>query len=497
MRSWRLLAAFSFALLWAIPASADDPAPVPAGASLDSVPVPSWKTIDLAPFYPAGMERIYPDDVEGQTLEQFLAKFEQVTGIAIRLDREQLVKADVNVSHPIKKRVAGLPSFIALGRVLEDIPGQEVDWIEKDGGFWLTSIEEVLNHQHVSTLEIGPLLDRGYDTETLRSLAYRMTTGPWREIDGDGGKVRVLGDRMTVMQSSDGIREMQVLLTALASNEPVIALYRTPADERVRDALAKPVTAEFKDIPLTTVVDKLGRQAGIIIELASEDAGGDTQVSLNVRDRPLKEALKELLKDVNGEELETLIEDGVLKVASFAKADRIHEVRIYDIPEVAERGDTQALITLIQEMTSGPWQEIDGDGGTIESPRPRTLIVRQQESGQEEVEQLIAIHRGGKIRPKSAGKVIEVKRYRVQAQMAEDLIPLIPRFVAPGEWGDFPDGTSPTVERVSQGSEVILVIRQTQPVHVKIEKFISDLITTPAFQAGPQPPQAPQGGGFF
>jgi len=211
----------------------------------------------------------------------------------------------------------------------------------------------------------------------------------------------------------------------------------------------------------------------------------------------LKQALDEVLKDVRGNELEAIIQDGVLKVTSSANADRIQEVRIYDIPEVAERGDTQALITLIQEMTSGPWQEIDGDGGTIESPRPRTLIIRQDERRLPEVERLIAVHRGGKTRPKSTGQGIEVKRYRLQARMAEDLVPLIPRFVAPGEWGDFPDGSSPSIERVSQDGEVVLLIRQTQQIHSTIEKFISDLVTTPAFQPGPQPPQAPQGGGFF
>ena len=502
MRSWRLLAALSFALLWAIQALADDPAPVLAGASLDNLPVPLWKTVDLTPFYPAGMERIYPDDVEGQTLEQFLAKFEQVTGIAIGLDRENLRKVGVNLDFQINKRVSGLPSILALGRVLEALPGEGVDWVESEGSFQLTSASAVFNHQRVSTLEIGPLLDGGYTTETLRRLAIHMSSGPWRETDGEGGEVRILGDRMTARCTADGIREVQVLLTALASNESVLALHRTPADERVRDALEKPITAEFKDVPLATVTNKLGHQVGIIIELdeetlAGEGAGGDTLVSLNVRDRPLKKALDVLLKDVNGNALESIIQDGVLKVTSFAKADRIHEVRIYDIPEVAARGETQALITLIQEMTPGSWQETDGDGGTIESPRPRTLIVRQDGRYLPEVEQLIAIHRGGKIRQKSAGKVVEVKNFRVQAQMAEDLIPLIPRFVAPDQWIDFPDGSSPSIERVSLGGEVILVIRQTQQVHTKIEKFISDLISTPAFQAGPQPPQAQQGHGVF
>jgi hypothetical protein len=501
MRSWRLLAALLFALLSVIPVSADEPLSVPAGAALDHLTLPPWKTVDLAPFYPAGMERPYPDDVEGQTLEQFLLKFEKVTDIALRLDRDKLLEAGVNLNVPIKKRVAGLPSSIVLDRVLEDISGKDLRWIERDGVYWVTTPEEATRNGRVSTLEIGPLLDGGYAAETLKRLAMQLSSGPWRETDGDGGKVRVLGDRMTVMQSQEGVREVQVILTALASKEPVLAYSRTPADERVRDALAKPVTVEFTDVPLATVIDKLGRQVGIITELTQEaldSVGGDVQFSLNVRNKSLKEALDEVLRHDRCSGLKSMIRNGVLIVTSFEKASPIHEGRIYDIPEVAERGDTQALITLIQEMTSGPWREIDGDGGTIESPRPRTLIIHQVESGFEEIEPLIAAHCGGKVRPKSAGKVIEVKRHRVQAQMAEDLIPLIPRFVCPDEWKDFPDGSSPTIERVSIEDEVILVIRQTQSVHDGIEKFIRDLLTTPAFQVQEQlQPPPPGGAGFF
>jgi len=482
--------------------AADEVASVPAGTSLDDLPSPAWKTVDLAPFYPEGMERTFPDDVEGLTLEQFLLKFEQVTGIAFRLNHTALTEAGFDRAFQIRKRTAGLPASIVLDRILSDIGGKDLRWLENHGSKVITTAEKAATIQQVSTLEIGPLLDGGYSADALRRLAMEHSSGPWRETDGDGGEIRILGDRMTVRQTAEGIREVQVILTALSSNEPVIDLFSTPADERVRELLKKPVTGEFKDVTLVAVLDNLSRQAGVIIDidekcLAECGTGGDVQVSLNVRHRPLKEALGEVLADVGGVELKAIIRDGVLLVTSFEKAAEIEPVRIYNIPDVAERGDTQAFITLIQEMTSGPWQEIDGDGGTIEGPRPRTLIVRQTEKGLQEVEQLIVAHRGGKVRPKPAGQVVEVKRYRLSAKTADDLIPLIPRFVAPDEWQDFPDGLSPTIERVATDFEAILIIRQTQAVHAKIEQFISDLLATPVFLP-PQPPQGqPGGAGFF
>jgi hypothetical protein len=480
--------------------AADEPPAVPAGTSLNDLPSPAWKTVDPAPFYPDGMERTYPDDLEGLTLEQFLLKFEQVTGIAFRLDHTALTEAGLDRAFQIRKRTAGLPASFVLDRVLSDIGGKELRWVENRGFKAITTAAKAATIQDVSTLEIGPLLDGGYSADVLRRLAMQHSSGPWRETDGEGGEIRVLGDRMTVRQTEEGIREVQVILTALASNEPIIDLFSTPADERVRDSLGKPVTGEFKDVPLAAVLDNLSKQAGIIVDfdektLAESGTGSDSQVSLNVRNRSLKEALEEVLTDVGGVELEAIIRDGVLVVTPRENADTIEHVRIYSVPEVAERGDTQALITLIQEMTSGPWQEIDGDGGTIESPRPCTLIIRQTERGLQEVEQLIVAHRGGKVRPKPAGQVIELKRYRLPTKMAHDLMTLIPRFVAPEEWNDFPDGSPPTIEFVSLDFEAILIIRQTQAVHAKIEKFITDLLATPAFQQPAQPQSA--GGGFF
>jgi len=484
-----------------LPLRAADEAPsVPAGASLDDLPCPAWKTVDLAPFFPEGLAKIYPDDVEGLTLEQVATKFGEVTGITIRLDHHALTEAAVDRGFLIRKRTAGLPAGIALARVLADVSGKELQWLTNKRGIAITTAQKAATIQRVSTLEIGPLLDGGYSADVLRRLTMGYSTGPWHDLDAEGGDIRILGDRMTVRQTDDGIREVQVILSALASTEPVIDLFSSPADERVRDLLARPVTGDFENVSLAAVLDNLSRQAGVIIDidepsLTDSGTGSESRVSLKVRDRSLKESLDEVLGEVDGVSLKPIIRDGVLVVTSEEKAGELTPVRIYDVPEIAGREDTQALVTLILEMTTGPWKEIDGDGGTIESPRPRTLIVRQTAAGLSEVERLIVAHRGGKIRPKPAGPVIEVRRYRVQALMAEELIALIPRFVAPDDWSDFPDGSSPTIEKVTLSGEVILMIRQTQAVHARIEQFIRDLLNTPPFLA-PQEP-APGGGGFF
>jgi hypothetical protein len=413
-----------------------------------------------------------------------------VTGITLGIDHTELTDAEFDRTFQIKKQTAGLPASIVLDRVLMNVAGKELRWVENPPFKTITTAEKAATIQRVSTLEIGPLLDGGYSATDLRRLVMEYSSGPWHETDGQGGSIRVLGDRMTIRQTDEGIREAQVILTALGAKEPVIDLFSAPADERVRDALSKNVTGEFDEVPLSVVMEKLTRQVGLIADfdtkaLAEAGTGGDVQVSLNVRNSPLKTALDKVLEEVGGVQLATLVRHGVLVVTTYEDWEQAEAVRIYDIPEVAERGDTQALITLIQEMTPGPWKEIDGVGGTIESPRPRTLIIRQSETLLKDVEQLIVAHRGGKTRAKPAGEAFEVKRYRLSTKTAEGLAGLIPRFVEPEQWVTYREGSLPTIECISTDLDSILLIRQTPAIHAKIDQFINELLKTPPFQ---QPP---------
>ena len=484
--------------------SAAEPVNVPAGTELADLKCAPWKAIDLAPFFPAGMERPFAQDVDQLTLEQFLQQFLQATGIAIGLDREELSAGGFRFEATISKRVKGLPASIALDLVLDEFSAPDLRWVTRRGRHLVTTSEKARQESRLAILEIGSLLEGGYSPETIQRLAVDLTSGPWRSIDGEGGHVKVLGDRLFVVSTDESIREIRVILTALASGEPVIDLYHIPADEKVRDALARPVTASLIDVPLAEAMESLSAQVGVIFEcdestLASSGVDTKTRVSLTVSDLPLSSVLEKLLDSFEGAELEAVILHGRLIVTTFEKSTRIQDVRLYDIPEIAERGETQALISLIQEMTSGPWREIDGDGGTMESLRPRTLLVRQTESGFAEIERLIAACRTGTVRPKAAFGPIEVRRFRVSTAMGKDLARVLPNFVAAGQWGELPDGTPASVECVALGADdagdSILLIRHRKGVLNEIELFLHDLPKTPTLDPNALP--AAPAPGFF
>src|SRR5262245_20827886 len=47
-----------------------------------------------------------------------------------------------------------------------------------------------------------PLRELGYSPETIRSLIVGWTSGPWMEIDGDGGRVDLDGDKLVLFSTT-------------------------------------------------------------------------------------------------------------------------------------------------------------------------------------------------------------------------------------------------------------------------------------------------------
>lgn len=149
----------------------------------------------------------------------------------------------------------------------------------------------------------------------------------------------------------------------------------------------------FTDSPLTEVVTFFGDELSVNVVLdhtALSDQGiaTDSPVTRQFNGLTARTALRLTLEPLT---LTFVIDSEVLRITTKEKAQEILITRTYPVSDLCRTpNDWQSFIRAIEEETSGPWNDIDGDGGTItEVEQTGSLIVRQSWAVQGEVLSLI------------------------------------------------------------------------------------------------------------
>lgn len=110
----------------------------------------------------------------------------------------------------------------------------------------------------------------------------------------------------------------------------------TPAEEKVRQALTRPVSFDFQETPLSDVIDFLREYAGINIVLDQNgldevQVDADTPVTLQLEQVTLKSALNLILKQF---ELTYMIRDEVLLITSETQASEELITKVYPVADL-------------------------------------------------------------------------------------------------------------------------------------------------------------------
>ncbi len=126
------------------------------------------------------------------------------------------------------------------------------------------------------------------------------------------------------------------------------------ATEEIRRSLEKPVSVEFTEAPLSDVLAFLAEQTGmnIVIDSVSLDEEGiaeDEPITLQMKDRPVREVLRELLEPL---ELTWRIEHEVLQVTTDISVDRVGSPRIFSIRKLIDAGlDADTFVDMVSGTT--------------------------------------------------------------------------------------------------------------------------------------------------
>jgi hypothetical protein len=373
----------------------------------------------------------------------------------------------------------------------------------------VTSVAVAEEHLTTIPYSIGDLIDAGYDTDTLDVL-IEDTVAPdaWDSVGGPG-VVSFLGDVMFVRQTDGLHREVSGLLAALREHGRRTFAFDPPQHLRLREKLDENVSVAFRDTPLEAAVEQLAEKTQIDIRLDkpaldSVKVRQRQPITLSLADRKLKTVLQAMLIDLD---LSWMLRDGVLWVTTRDEVESFCKTAVYDVRDLCrDGGESESLEVAILSQTGSDWDDVGGIG-SMESPRPGTLVVYNTEDALDEVLNLLETYRTAlrsskpRQKPEEDPNQIVTVYYRMHANVAEGLAKLLPRLVRPESWKteDQPEAPgdvilAPSVPDLSEvngvtesasqtkGSEqsartlviarAVLIIRQTRAVHDEIEKVI-------------------------
>lgn len=326
------------------------------------------------PFLPASLTQCATVEFESATLTDFKVWFEKTTDLELLFEEGYSDEDKIQRDQAFEERLLDQPIYLLLGR------------LGREGLHWRLEGSKVVvskysNSPYVSKIYlIDDLLDAGYSQAAIIEMVTTQTSGPWYEIDEVGGYAEILENVLLVHQPFEVHREVHNLLKNMDESSKEIRAGETAESLRIREALQNRYSFSFKKRSLTDIISEMSKQTNLDIRISPDlqDVGyydPDTMIiSLKVKKLSLEMVLQELLYPLNISYEE---DNGIIWVGSWVGCLSLSTV-IYDVDDIS-RDEIEAddLRKFLQKVTTGPWQEIDHDGGDIYFPRSRTMVIRQ------------------------------------------------------------------------------------------------------------------------
>lgn len=228
------------------------------------------------------------------------------------------------------------------------------------------------------------------------------TSGHWETQDGEGGTINDWSQRLIVRHTLSVQFEVAGCLKSLerlmlGEGNPATMTFPSLADPveeqaAVEAAFQKRITLRVNEAPLRTVVSDLAKQHGLRVRFDREQPIGEwidaaTPVSIQLTNVSLGLALQLVLEPAS---LEAFAHEGMLAIGEATRGcELLHRTTAYRVDQIPHAAHRRVLETLIQEQTSGKWEQEDGEGGSLSWLGPKILLVRHHPQIQREVAALL------------------------------------------------------------------------------------------------------------
>ena len=364
---------------------------------------------------------------ENATLGQAVAFLTKESKVKYHWNSPELSSLNIDSSTPIHNtELRDVSLEIAIGRILEPL---DMGWYIEDNVVVLTSEDEAKEALFTRVYDVEAFLAKPFDGETgagspvaapqadstqnlkndparISNLIEEESRGPWEELDQEGGTLSFYAPNLLAINQTRKVHDeigelLKILKDGLdgkLNNKSQINRHRRypyEKDRKIYRAFNHQVDLNFKDNTLGDLVDFLHKSYNLDVFLDRKELDGlniskDTPIqNFKMKQIALVSALELILKPL---ELEALVEEGSLEITSLDKAKETLFNVVYDVrdlqPQNLQPSDSSTIIDVLMNETSGPWQYIDQEGGTV-SILKGLLVIRQTAKMHAEIEMLL------------------------------------------------------------------------------------------------------------
>jgi len=437
--------------------------------------------IDPATYIPESLTQAAEFERVKEPLGDVFGLIAQKYNLSIILDRGALAEVGISSDDVITEFATGEPLYLVLNRMLNNVQGVTLDWLQEDEVLKITTAAAAEGEDRMvtRTYPVGDLLKNLPREQIVKALEAGVE-GPWFDTDGIGGTMSLIGNVLTVRQTQRMQLQVQALLTGLRTPAPIVAVFEPPQHERILQALEQETDLQFVGSPLTDIVASVSREHQIPVRIdipALNEVGIEPThpVSLAVSGIRLRSALKILGEsaDLEGVSVRFIPWNGVLwlTTAEAAEGEDYMLPRIYDLsPIVSSATPVEDFMDLVQSETEGPWFDVDGIGGVVVALDNGRLLVRQTRKAHDEVAQLLAQHLNtlthDEPAPAADPDELITEYYTMDATTADDLLLAIPGLIAEGTWITRAADEGQVETKRSRKGRIYKVSAGTRQVHV-------------------------------
>ena len=438
-------------------------------------------------------------------LRDFVRQLGTAANIRIAIDESELKQAKINPEAPITGDFKAIP--------LEDILTNTVHnygltYAIKSGVLWFAESRNKWRTQVGRFYDIRPLLEHTNGD----SAAIVDFVEDWSEsVFHDADVISLEDCGILFVHESEGTqREIehlldQLLLAADHSRDQAHTNHRiaesSPANLNVLRRLREERTFRYVDISLTDALRDMERQLGVPVRIDEESL---REAGIKPDDRKIdeifqKQSVARTLVRMLWNELGFVVEDGAIVVTTEQMVNWKTKTVVYNIDGIptrqfrtnkkgnAGKDGLDGLRHMIQTEIGGAWEDADRAPGRVRAPFPGVLVVGQTRAVHAELSRVLSRLRIETNRTVPQPHDVLTKSYCAENFVVQELVDVIPKFIAPDSWQD---SSNRTIKAVDE----FLVVRHTVVIHKEIDRFLRDLWWTIS-DSGFSRPRG--GAGFF
>lgn len=411
---------------------------------------------------------------EEMPLDEWVRALRQQQHLPVGLDRIALQEAAVPPNNPVSVAAHNVPLRRAFYLALQSL---ELAFQVRDEQILFTTTEKAKTQLEPRIYPVADLITPyddacSVDSETLISFLYDfISPDSWEEAGGPGyilydkaSRSLTVGNTIEVHHAINDFlkavrlskRRLQSLQQRLHGVTPAFASTGRPApvfpastlkqlpvrsttsislrptrhSEAVAKQLETRVSAEWHAIPFEELIHRMGQQYGVRFvwdsSLRNEEFDLQSKVSLEVHDVPLRDALRDVLAQLD---LLYHVVDDIVVIGTEAMAERMMTTVAHSVRDLVARGDPdvgsrkkeyEALNEYVRSMVApATWDQAGGPAFMEVSPTTGKLVAYQTPEAQQRIERILAMLRRAKVisdsqaQPSGASKTVSLVSQRL------------------------------------------------------------------------------------